>query len=108
MSHKEASQAFGGLLALDGVLGNVGLGCSVSRRSPGPRTTAEQVCSTASRDFRRQPVQEYARHLQRRVSTTRSLRFLFEVDPTPSLQLPRWLDQPRLLSAFCPMIGLFS
>ena len=30
MTHQEASQAFAGILSLDGLLGNVGLGCSVS------------------------------------------------------------------------------
>ena len=31
MTHKEAQKEFGGLLALDGLIGNIGLNCSVRR-----------------------------------------------------------------------------
>lgn len=34
MKHDDASKAFSGLLSLDGLLGNVGLGCSVSLLLP--------------------------------------------------------------------------
>ena len=76
LTHSEASKAFGGLLALDGILGNVGLGCSVGCLSLYFDKLKLIWFSLASPDLRWKPMQEHACHLQRCVGSQLDKRFV--------------------------------